>query len=243
MQDPVLIIGASGTIGSAIARTLHTDGIPVLLHGREESARLTELASELSQPFIAADLSDETSAVDLPAKIAGYSEKLSGIVFAAARPFPHKLTHRTDWSVFQEQIDSQLKALHLSLQACKPLLDNRDGGARVVVLSTEYVQGMPPIKIAPYVAAKSAITSYARVIAQEWLKTGIRVHILAPGLVPSALTADMPEQYLQMIAESMPEQELTKAADVAGVCRFLLTPAADPLYGTIIPVSRAERRS
>ncbi|MEQ8441485.1 MAG: SDR family oxidoreductase [Alphaproteobacteria bacterium] len=242
MQDPVLIIGASGTIGSAIARTLHADGTPVLLHGRTDGDRLRELAGDLSSPLLTGDLSVEETAAALPQALSDHTDMLSGVVFAAARPFPHKLTHRTDWSVFQEQVDSQLKALHLSLQALRPMLANRDGGARVVILSTEYVQGMPPVKIAPYVAAKSAVTAYARVIAQEWLKTGVRVHILAPGMVPSALTADMPAEYLEMVAEAMPEQTLTAAEDVAGVCRFLMTSAADPLYGTIVPVSRAVRR-
>lgn len=139
-------------------------------------------------------------------------------------------------------MDGQLKALHLSLAAALPLLRGRDGGARVVVLSTEFVLGNPPAKIAPYMAAKAAMTAYARVVAQEWLNFGVRVQVLAPGMVPSALTADMPQEYLDQVAAGMPEKRLTAAEDVAAIAQFLLTPAADPLYGTIIPASRAARR-
>ena len=242
MQNTILIIGASGTIGRAIAEQLHKDNQSLILHGRVHNDRLASLSETLNSPIFAADLiNDEEVSVFIEAVLKKHP-RLAGIVFCAARPFPHKLTHRTKWSVFQEQIESQLKALHNILQGFRPALENLKEGARIVILSSEYVVGTPPTKIAPYIAAKAALTAYGQIIAQESLNVGIRVHILAPGMVKSALTADMPDEYLDMIAEEMPEGKLTNATDVARVCSFLLTPDADPLYGTIIPVSRANRR-
>ncbi len=237
MQDPLLILGATGTLGGAIARAVAADG-PLAVHGRRMDDRLGMLAAATGARAVTADLSDEAAVAEM---FAGF-ERLSGLVFAVGGPFPHKLAHRTGWEVFQAQMDGQLKALHLSLAAALPKLRGRDGGARVVVLSTEFVLGNPPAKIAPYMAAKAAMTAYARVVAQEWLAFGVRVHVLAPGMVPSALTADMPQEYLDQVAQGMPEKRLTDADDVAGIARFLLTAAADPLYGTIIPASRAARR-
>lgn len=242
MQDPVLIVGASGTIGGAIARRLKAEGRRVVLHGGTASDRLAALGRELDSPTVSGDVGDPATVAAIAAREDLGLNRLAGIVFAAARPFPHKLTLRTEWSVFQEQIDSQLKALH-EVSACfLPLMKNRSDGARIVVLSTEYVLGMPPQKIAPYAAAKAALTAYAKVLAQEVLKHGIRVHILAPGMVPSALTADMPDEYLAQVADGMPEKRLTAAEDVADLCSFLLRPAGDTLYGTVVPVSRAPRR-
>jgi NAD(P)-dependent dehydrogenase (short-subunit alcohol dehydrogenase family) len=237
MQDPVLILGATGSLGGAIARDL-ARSVPLAVHGRTWDSRLETLTAETGAQPVVADLADP----DQVAALFNTIPKLSGLVFAAGCPFPHKLAHRTGWEVFQQQIDSQLKALHLSLAAALPKLRGRDGGARVVVLSTEFVLGNPPAKIAPYMAAKAAMTAYARVVAQEWLAFGVRVHVLAPGMVPSALTTDMPQEYLDQVAQGMPEKRLTDADDVAGIARFLLTAAADPLYGTIIPASRAARR-
>jgi len=110
------------------------------------------------------------------------------------------------------------------------------------VLSTEYMLGTPPVKIAPYVAAKASLTAYTRVLAQEWLGRGVRVHILAPGMVKSALTAELPDMYLQQAAEAMPEKHLTSDEDVAAVAAFLMSEMGDVLYGTVVPVSRAQRR-
>jgi len=246
MQNPVLILGASGVIGAAIARSL-SENTPVLLHGLGPSERLETLAAELKPgpcevETETADLCDQADTEALFSRILENHGKLGGLVFAIARPFPHKLTHRTDWAVFQEQIDSQLKALHLSLTCALPLLEKQKAETRVIVMSTEYVLGPPPVKIAPYVAAKAALTAYARTIAQEWIERGVRVHILAPGMVLSRLTDDLPEMYIEKITDELPEKRLTTAEDVAAVAKFLMSAEADTLYGTVVPVSRAQRR-
>ena len=242
MQNPVLILGASGVIGAAIARRLSGEG-PVILHGHEGAERLEILAGEIEgAATVRADLCDPGQVSTMFEKLSKNHGSLRGVVFAVASPFPHKLTHKTDWSVFETQIQTQLKALHLSLSAALPLLESHEGTARVLVLSTEYVLGAPPVKIAPYVAAKAALTAYTRVLAQEWLDRGVRVHILAPGMTKSALTAELPDMYLEQVAEAMPEKRLTSAEDVAGTAAFLMSEAGDVLYGTVVPVSRAQRK-
>ena len=242
MQNPVLVIGASGTIGSAVATKLVKYGSSIIVHGGSESPRLKKLADKLAVPAIFGDLSKEDIVLKCTDQIQALSPSLSGLVFAAATPFPHKLTLRTDWEVFQQQMDCQLKSFHLVMQHLKNLLESSEDGARVVVLSTEYVLGSPPIKIAPYLAAKAALTTYAKILSQELLASNIRIQILAPGLIKSALTADIPDEYLQQIAENMPEKRLTDPEEVAHLCAFMMRPEADPLYGTTIQVSRGPRR-
>lgn len=241
MPEPFLVLGASGGLGSAIARRLVADGHAVVLHGRN-LARLKALAESLGQAAAVAtgDLSDPDQVAGLFTGLQRDYRKLRGLVFSVATPFANKLTHRTPWSAFQQQIDTQLKALHLSATAALPLLAS-DGPRHVVVISTEFVLGAPPVKTGPYVAAKAAITAYAQVIAKEWLGRGIRVHIVAPGLVKTAMVSDMPDEFLDQMAQAMPEKRLTSAEDVAASVAFLVTTGADPLYGTPLRVSRGDR--
>jgi NAD(P)-dependent dehydrogenase (short-subunit alcohol dehydrogenase family) len=164
------------------------------------------------------------------------------MVFSVAVPFANKLAHRTAWSTFDSQISTQLKALHLSATAAYPLLSDGNGTRRVVLVSSEFAVTTPPIKTAPYAAAKAAMTAYGQVIAKEWLGKGIRVHIIAPGMVKTQLVADIPDEFLDQVASSMPEGRLTTAEDVAGMVEFLMTDAADTLYGSPIRVSRGARR-
>jgi NAD(P)-dependent dehydrogenase (short-subunit alcohol dehydrogenase family) len=242
VPDPILILGASGGIGSAIASRLSAIGRPLILHGRD-SARLAALSAQLGGTCFVevADLRDEVGAAALFERVRDAHGRLAGLVFSVAAPFSNKLTHRTAWAAFDEQISTQLKALHLSASAAYPLLAAGDGTRRVVLVSSEFAVASPPIKTAPYAAAKAAMTAYGQVIAKEWLRNGIRVHIIAPGMVKTPLIAHIPDEFLDQVAGSMPEGRLTTVADVAGMVEFLMTDAADSLYGSPIRVSRGER--
>ena len=79
-------------------------------------------------------------------------------------------------------------------------------------------------------------------LSQELLSSKIRVHIIAPGLIKSPLTGDMPDEYLELLADRMPEKKLTTPEEVANLCAFMMQPDADALYGTILPISRGTRR-
>ncbi|HYI49030.1 MAG TPA: SDR family oxidoreductase [Allosphingosinicella sp.] len=242
MPKPIVVLGANGGIGRAIALRLAGEGRPLILGGRDAD-RLAEVSGRTGcGDLLVCDCTDEGSVKRAFEAVAGEHGALAGLVFSVARPFKYRLAHRTPWEVFAEQIDSQLKALHSVAAAAFPLLSAHEGTARLVVIGSELTLGAPPLKTAPYAAAKSAMSAYAQVIAQEWLKHGIRVHILAPGLVRTELVADMPDAFLDQIAEAMPEKRLTAAEDVAAMVAFCMTDAADLLYGTPIRVSRAGRR-
>lgn len=242
MSDPILILGASGGIGSAIAARLALAGHPLILHGRDR-ARLTALSTQIKGVNVieVADLCEEIEVVALFSRIRAVHERLGGLVFSVAAPFSNKLAHRTSWSTFAEQIATQLKALHLSAAAAHPLLIGGTNTRRVILISSDFAITPPPIKTAPYSAAKAAMTAYGRVIAKEWLRSGIRVHIVAPGMVKTPLIAHLPDAFLDQVASSMPELSLTTLVDVAGLVEFLMTDGGDTLYGSPIRVSRGER--
>ncbi len=242
MPKPIVVLGASGGIGRAIALRLAEEGRPLILGGQSDD-RLAAVGRETGcRDLLVCDCTDGAAVERAFAAVGETHGALAGLVFSIARPFKNRLTHRTPWQAFAEQIDTQLKALHSVATAAFPLLSAHEGTSRLVVVGTEFALGAPPVKTAPYAAAKSAISAYAQVIAQEWLKHGIRVHILAPGLVRTELVADMPDAFLDQIAEAMPEKRLTTAEDVAAMAAFCMTDAADPLYGTPIRISRGARR-
>ena len=244
MQNPVLILGASGEIGKHIAEKFSQTGQSLILHGNKNAPpKIRSFSDSQTIETVYADLTDEISVQTLFDGIGKEYTALSGVVFSVAQPFSNRLSHRTPWRVFDEQIQTQLKAAHITLSAAYSMLKEhgKDTTARVIMISTEYSLGLPPIKIAPYVAAKSALNAYALSLAQEWLGSNIRVHILAPGLLRSNLTSHMPELYLEELTKNMPEKKLTSAEDVANFAAFLMTADSDPLYGSIIPITRGKR--
>ena len=244
MQNPVLILGASGGIGKHIAKKFSQNGQSLILHGNKNAPpKIRAFSDSQTIKSVSADLTDENSVQNLFNFISKEYKALSGVVFSVAQSFSNKLSHRTPWRTFNEQMQTQLKAAHLTLTAAYPMLKEhgRDSAARVIMISTEYSIGLPPVKIAPYVAAKSALNAYALSLAQEWLESNIRVHIMAPGLLRSNLTSHMPELYLEELIKTMPEKQLTSVEDVANFAAFLMTADADPLYGSIIPITRGKR--
>lgn len=243
MQKPVAVFGATGGFGAAIARRLSAAGHPLVLQGRN-AERLAALGDELdvtAADRLVLDVTDEASTAAAFEAMQGRHGALAGAVISVAAPFANKLTHRQPWSAFAEQIEVQLKALHQIAVNARPLLTAHEGTSRLIVVSTEFVLGAPPVKTAPYSAAKAAMTAYAQIIAQEWLRDDVRVHILAPGMAKTDLVGDMPDEFLEQIAARMPEKKLTEVEDVAGMAAFCMTDAADTLYGAPIRVSRAAR--
>jgi len=242
LPGAVLVLGASGGIGGAIARELAAGGSEAILHGRD-AGKLERLAAEIGAgaSIELADLADATEAAALMGRVAARWGALEAVVFSIATRFPNRLAHRTPWDVFESQWLGQVKALHNIAAAALPLLA-KSGRGRLIVIGTEYVLGSPPKKTAPYVAAKAGLMAYAQVLAQEWLGRDVRVFIVAPGLVKTDLVSDMPDEFLSEMAERMPEKRLTSADDVARFVGFLMTDAADPLYGAPLQVSRGARR-
>ena len=242
VPDPILILGASGGIGRAIASRLSRAGHSLILHGRD-TTRLGALSADLGGTCFVetADLSSEADVAALFARVREAYGRLGGMIFSVATPFANKLAHRTAWSTFESQISTQLKALHLSAAAAYPLLSEGSETRRVVIVSSEFAVAAPPIKTAPYAAAKAAMTAYGQVIAKEWRGKGIRVHIIAPGMVKTPLIAHIPDEFLDQVADSMPEGRLTTLEDIAGIVEFLMSDAADTLYGSPIRISRGER--
>ena len=243
-KESVLIAGASGTIGSSIAHSLYKK-FHLLLLGRKQNESLNQLSSKYKCPVFSCDLTKNTEVLNTFKSIKKSTDSLSCIIYSVAKPFPNRLLHNTDIKVLEEQINTQLLAFHFLMVQSLPFLEKsiQNGSTpRVILLSSEFVIGNPPIKIGPYLAAKSAVTTYAKVLAQEWIKKGIRVFILAPGMVRSKLTSEFPEEYIKNLEQQLPEKMLTQLTDIEKYVEVILSGKLDSSYGVTLQVSRAHRR-
>ena len=113
---------------------------------------------------------------------------------------------------------------------------------KITYISTEYLLGNPPIKIGPYLAAKSAANTYMKVLSNEVIKKNIRTFILCPGMIRSKLTSDFPEIYLSDIEEKMPRKRLTNVDEISNTILSIYKGYLNASYGIEIQVSVADRR-
>lgn len=233
----VLIYGASGGIGSTLARALAREGYDLHLSGRD-AARLSSLADELGAGFTVADVED---AECFPRVSAAAGDRLDGLVYAVGsinlRPLL-RLSHED----FVRDFRLNAEGAALAIQAALPALKAAENCASVVLFSSVAVtQGFSAH--ASISMAKGAVEGLTRALAAE-LAPRIRVNAVAPSLIEtplaSALTAN--PQMAASIAQLHPMQRIGQPDDVAAMTSFLLSEKSGWITGQIIGVDGGRSR-
>ena len=200
-KPPILVFGSSGAIGSQVAESLKRGKHNLILTSKKNSNFNQNLSKKLSSPFFSFDFEKSSNYKSLEKKIRKLTPKLQGLIVSIAKPFPNKFIHNTEDAIFEEQLNIHLFSLHKIIRGSLPLLEasKKYCTPRITYISTEYLIGSPPIKIAPYLSAKSAATTYMKILAKELITKGIKVFILSPGMIRSALTSNIPEEYFKLL--------------------------------------------
>ncbi|MFG2995041.1 SDR family NAD(P)-dependent oxidoreductase [Streptomyces sp. NPDC048340] len=229
----VLVTGASGGIGSAIARRLAQAGAAVVVHGRSGKGRAEQLAAELTARdhqalALSADLTDEAACRRLVADSAEWSGRLTGLVNCAGIQPVRELAAMTT-AEWRQVLDTNLAGAFTCTQAAAPVLANHGGGSITHIASIEGRH--PALDHAHYCASKAALIMHARTAALEYGRLGIRVNTVSPGLIDRP---GLPEEWPEGVRrwqKAAPLGRLGKTQDVADACVFLASPLASWISG------------
>jgi 3-oxoacyl-[acyl-carrier protein] reductase len=234
-----LVTGASRGIGRAIAVDLAARGHDVALLGRDTMA-LTETAAavEAARPGARAvvrtvDVTDSAALDGAVAAVLADFGRLDTVV-ANAGQSRDGLILRFKPADLDRLIDVNLKsAFALSAAVAKPMIKQR-GGSIVFVSSIVGISGNAGQTA--YAATKAGLLGLTRSLAKELGSRNVRVNAVAPGLIETAMTAEMPDAaraaFLGGIALGRPGTP----EDVAGVVTFLASDAARYVTGQTIVV-------
>jgi len=174
----VLITGATGGIGGAIARAIHARGAELVLTGRRTDV-LDELAAEVGGKTIAADLSDPASLTDLMAQAGG----IDVLVANAALPGDGALARLTEAEI-DGVLDVNLRApIVLSQWAAEQMVPR--GRGRIVLIGSMAGRVASP-QLSMYNASKFGLRGFAMAYREELRATGVGVCLIAPGFVEEA---------------------------------------------------------
>ena len=231
-----LVTGASGGLGSAMARALHAQGAQVVLSGTREGA-LQTLAEGLGARAyaVAASLSD-AAAVD---GLVGAAEAAAGapldiLVSNAGLTRDNILVRMKDeeWSLVQQV---NLEAYFRLCRAATRGMMRRRYGRIIGVASVVGVTGNPGQ--ANYAASKAGMIGFSKALAQEVGGRGITVNCIAPGFIASPMTDALNEAQRSTILARIPAARLGEGDEVAAACVYLASAEGAYVTGQTLHVN------
>ncbi|MES2841376.1 MAG: SDR family oxidoreductase [Pseudomonadota bacterium] len=244
----VLITGAAGGIGSALARAFAAQGARLMLLDRPDTA-LPALSAELDATAAACDLGDAAQVARIATLVRERWGTLDVLVNNAGTEYPTPLADAAPDAMarWAGLLDNNVTSMVRLTQALLPLLPR---GASVINQSSIWGR-IGVAGFSAYAASKHAVVGLTRSLALELGPRAIRVNAVCPGWVRTAaalrsLTAMAQEQGR---SEAEVEREiLSKQAmpvmltpeDLAGVFLFLASEGASSLTGQCIVASHGE---
>ena len=230
-----LVTGASGGIGGAIARALHTRGATVTLSGTR-SGPLEALAAELGERahVLPCDLSDAQAVEALPKKAAEVMGALDILVNNAGITRDQLMMRMSDadWlAVLEVNLTSTMR---LSRGALRGMMKARWG--RIINISSIVgVTGNPGQ--ANYAASKAGVIGLSKSLAAEVASRGITVNCIAPGFIATAMTEALNADQAARINAQIPAGRMGTAEEIAAAAVYLASAEAAYVTGQTLHVN------
>ena len=233
----VLVTGSSRGIGRAIARRLALDGFFVTVHCRSRQAEAEAVVAEIvaaggEADVLSFDLRNRAAAQELLAAKVAECGAYYGIVCNAgiARDGAFPALSGDDWdSVLDTSLDGFFNVVQPLVM---PLVRTRKGGRIITLASVSGVMGNRGQ--VNYSAAKAGLIGATKALAIELGSRGITVNCVAPGLVETEMTEDLP---LAEALKVVPLNRVGRVEEVAAAVAFLMSDEASYITRQVIGVN------
>lgn len=233
-----LVTGGSRGIGRAIAETLARRGATVVIADRQvelAQATATELAALSGQTVVAeyADVADPASVKTLVDQVLARFPRLDILVNNAGVTRDTLLVRmeEADWDLV---LNINLKgAYHCSKAVVRQMMKQRYG--RIVnIASVSGIAGQAGQT--NYSASKAGLIGLTKALAREVASRGITVNAVAPGIVKTDLTENMPQAARDAILAQTPLGRFATVEEVAAAVTFLASDEAAFITGQVLGI-------
>ncbi|WP_042223712.1 elongation factor P 5-aminopentanone reductase [Oceanobacillus manasiensis] len=232
MGKKVLIIGASGDIGIAIAEKLALSGYTLLLHGHQNVSRLHQFRMQ-HKPEVVLDVLEANFAI--PSAIQEFMNKLAysvdSVIFAGGRSY-HGVFQQTPDKVMDEMLTLHVKApWQLTKRLLPEMIQNNDGN--IIFITSIWGEEGASNEVV-YSSVKGAQNSFVRALAKEVGSAGVSVNGISPGFIETKMNGQLDLDEKEAIMDEIPLRRAGRPEEIANLVAFLLEKQSSYIHGEII---------
>ncbi len=231
-----LVTGASGGIGSAIAKSLAERGATIALSGTRKLT-LMDLIPELDgegHVVVPCNLSDAEEVNQLVPTVIEKLGKIDILVNNAGITRDGLVMRMSDedWSdVLNVNLES---AFRLARAAARPMMKARHG--RIISITSVVGATGNPGQV-NYVASKAGLVGMSKALAQELASRGITVNCVSPGFIASPMTDALTDAQKDDINRKIPAGKMGAGEDIGAAVTYLASNEASYVTGQTIHVN------
>ncbi len=237
MSKNILITGSSRGIGREIALYLAKNGYNITLHCNSNIKKAEEVKKEIEDigqnaKILKFNLTDRTECNDVLSKDIEQNGIYYGVVLNAGISKDNVFPAMTD-DEWDDVIDTNLGGFYNVLKPIvMPMISARIRG-RIITLSS--ISGLAGNRgQVNYSASKAGIIGATKALSLELAKRGITVNCIAPGVIDTDMTKDLPVDELKKI---IPMKRVGTAKEVASLANYLMSEDASYITGQVISVN------
>lgn len=236
MDKYALITGASGGIGSAIAKKLIEDGYHLYVHYHQNERAMTELIRSISINKnsvipIQADLTKQSGVQYLIDQI---QMPIDLLVLNSGMSFYGLVTDMSDDDIDQ-MVNIHITSPFRLTQKLIPTMIRKRAGNIVVISSIWGITGASCEVL--YSMVKGGQNSFVKALAKELAPSQIRVNAIAPGAIETRMLSNFSTEELNELEEEIPLGRLGQPDEIANTVSFLASKQASYITGQVISVN------
>ena len=236
----IVITGGCGDIGRGTASRLLSEGAKVVLLDVIPSEAGQKFVDALGCPasvrYVSCDITRRSEVDAFFATLSGVDTVISNAGIVRADTFLN--IKESDWN---ETIAVNLTgSFHVAQSAARLMVRQKADAAGIrgrILFTGSWVQDMPFPGSGAYIASKGGLKMMAKVLAQECAPLGIRVNLVAPGLVMAGLTKQLYDSdpvFRERAAAAVPVGTFQSTESVAGCFSFLCSHESDYMTGATL---------
>lgn len=229
-----IVTGAGQGIGFAIANRLIQEGYFVVIAdiNDEVGMEATKQLGEKSSAFIHCDIGDEKSVDHLFETVQQNFGELVVLVNNAG-VIRDNVIWKMSTEEFDEVIRINLRGTWLMSREAARIMREKEKG-RIINIASRAWLGNPGQT--NYSASKAGMVGLTRALALELAKKAVTVNVIAPGLIVTPLSSNLPNEVLEKLINAQPTKSMGKPEDIAEAVAYLVSDKAHFITGQVFHI-------